>query len=232
MNFSPGSPSVVGKRKQRLRTTLKEHLNSNGAGNIMRRCALSPDAVIAKRDIRRLQHTVRKFLCGENEYFLTRLEIGYAGLLISDYLRARRYDDFLLAVLVRHGQCLTIDPCGLASHRALVIVLLGKSQFEKPSAGCTFGGKMRIAIAFWLPSGCGEAVMARYEPSFMSESGAFTTSLTGALSASLTFISPPSRAFAVKVSPSTLAMVARTRTDAGVCAVTIEAVKRKAMALA
>jgi len=43
----------------------------------------------------------------------------------------------------------------------LVIVLLGKSQFEKPSAGCTLGGKMRIAIAFWLPSGCGEAVMAR-----------------------------------------------------------------------
>src|SRR6516164_5850394 len=63
---------------------------------------------------------------------------------------------------------------------ALVIVLLGKSQFEKPSGGCTLGGKMRIAIAFWLPSGCGEAVMARYEPSFMSESGAFTTSLTGA----------------------------------------------------
>src|SRR6516164_2633081 len=99
---------------------------------------------------------------------------------------------------------------------ALVIVLLGKSQFEKPSAGCTLGGKMRIAIAFWLPSGCGEAVMARYEPSFMSESGAFTTSLTGALSASLIFISPPSRAFAVKVPPSTLVMVARTRTDAGV----------------
>src|SRR6516164_650 len=115
---------------------------------------------------------------------------------------------------------------------ALVIVLLGKSQFEKPSAGCTPGGKMRIAIAFWLPSGCGEAVMARYEPSFMSESGAFTTSLTGALSASLIFISPPSRAFAVKVPPPTLVMVARTRTDAGACAATIEAVKRKAMALA
>src|SRR6516162_1620666 len=115
---------------------------------------------------------------------------------------------------------------------ALVIVLLGKSQFEKPSGGCTPGGKMRIAVAFWLPSGCGEAVMARYEPSFMSESGAFTISLTGALSASLIFISPPSRAFAVNIPLSTLAMVARTRTDAGVCAVTIEAVKRKAMALA
>src|SRR6516164_430066 len=101
---------------------------------------------------------------------------------------------------------------------ALVIVLLGKSQFEKPSGGCTPGGKMRIAVAFWLPSGCGEAVMARYEPSFMSESGAFTTSLTGALSASLIFISPPSRAFAVNIPLSTLAMVARTRTDAGVCA--------------
>jgi hypothetical protein len=48
----------------------------------------------------------------------------------------------------------------------------------------------------------------------------------------LIFISPPSRAFAVNIPLSTLAMVARTRTDAGVCAVTIEAVKRKAMALA
>src|SRR6516164_7189323 len=115
---------------------------------------------------------------------------------------------------------------------ALVIVLLGKSQFEKPSAGCTFGGKIRTAIAFWLPSGCGEAVMARYEPSFISESGALTTSLTGALSESLIFISPPSRAFAVNIPLSTLAMVARTRTDAGVCAATIEAVKSKAMALA
>jgi hypothetical protein len=56
--------------------------------------------------------------------------------------------------------------------------------------------------------------------------------LTGALSASLIFISPPSRAFAVNIPLSTLAMVARTRTDAGVCAATIEAVKRKAMALA
>src|SRR6516165_1728904 len=76
---------------------------------------------------------------------------------------------------------------------ALVMVLLGKSQFEKPSGGCTPGGKMRIAVAFWLPSGCGEAVMARYEPSFISESGALTTSLTGALSASLIFIYPPCR---------------------------------------
>src|SRR5215831_3701625 len=91
---------------------------------------------------------------------------------------------------------------------------------------------MRIAVAFWLPSGCGEAVIARYEPSFMSESGAFTTSLTGALSASLIFISPPSRAFAINIPLSTLAMVARTRTDAGVCAAITEAVKRKAMALA
>jgi len=66
----------------------------------------------------------------------------------------------------------------------------------------------------------------------MSESGAFTTSLTGALSASLIFISPPSRAFAVNVPPSTLAMVARTRTNVGACAATIEAVKRKAIALA
>src|SRR6516165_11208465 len=115
---------------------------------------------------------------------------------------------------------------------ALVIVLSGESQFEKPSGGCTLGGKMRIAIAFWLPSGCGEAVMARYDPSFMSESGAFTTSLTGALSASLILISPPSRAFAVTVPPSMLAMVARTRTDASACAATIEVVKRKAMALA
>ena len=92
----------------------------------MRRCALSPDAVIAKRDIRRLEHTVWKLLRSENKYFLTRLEIGHACLLICDYLRARRHDDFLLAVLVRHGQCLTIDTRGLASHSGIGHCAIGQ----------------------------------------------------------------------------------------------------------
>jgi hypothetical protein len=48
----------------------------------------------------------------------------------------------------------------------------------------------------------------------------------------LILISPPSRAFAVNVPLSTLTIVARTRTNAGACAATIEAVNRKAIALA
>ena len=198
----------------------------------MRRCALSPDAVIAKRDIRRLEHTVWKPLRSENKYFLTWLEIDHACLLICDYLRARRHDDFLFSLLVRHGQCLTIDTCGLARHSGIGHCAIGqvpvREAFGRVHARWEDEDRRCLLAAVGLP----EAVMARYEPSFMSESGAFTTSLTGALSASLIFISPPSRAFAVTVPPSTLAMVARTRTNAGACAETIETVKRKAIVLA
>src|SRR5262249_27399021 len=77
-----------------------------------------------------------------------------------------------------------------------------------------------------------EAVMARDEPSFMSGSGAFTTSLTGAFSAGLIFISPPSRAFSLNIPPATPAMGDRPPPHASAFGATIEAVKRKAIARA
>src|SRR5579862_1356349 len=89
-----------------------------------------------------------------------------------------------------------------------------------------------IAVAFWVPSGCGIAVMARYELSLMLESGTLTTSFTGPFSASLIFISTPSRDFAVIIEPSTLSIVARTRTTCGACAAAMEAAKSAANAVA
>ena len=66
----------------------------------------------------------------------------------------------------------------------------------------------------------------------MSASEAFTTSFTGALSASLIFISTPSRDFAVSIDPSTVSIVARTRTISGACAAAKEAANSNAKALA
>src|SRR5580704_8750842 len=59
-----------------------------------------------------------------------------------------------------------------------------------------------------------------------------TTSFTGALSASLIFISAPSRAFAVSIGTLTFSRVARTRTVCGAWAAAKEAANSRAMALA
>src|ERR1700733_16015601 len=66
----------------------------------------------------------------------------------------------------------------------------------------------------------------------MSASEAFTPSFTGALSASLIFISAPSRDFAVSIGTLTSSRVARTRTICGAWAAAKEAVKSRATALA
>src|SRR6202051_1502896 len=66
----------------------------------------------------------------------------------------------------------------------------------------------------------------------MSASEAFTTSFTGALSASLIFISAPSRAFAVSIGTLTVSSVARTLTVCGAWAAAKEAAKSRATALA
>src|SRR5580692_12657417 len=114
-----------------------------------------------------------------------------------------------------------------------MVELGSRSQGRWPSATPRIGsGKIRIATAFWLPSGCGMAVTAMYELSLISESDAFTTSFTGALSASLIFISAPSRDFAVSIGTLTSSRVARTRTICGACAAAKEAVKSRATALA
>src|SRR5580658_7705680 len=117
---------------------------------------------------------------------------------------------------------------------ALVMVELGsRSQGRKPSATPRIAsGKIRIATAFWLPSGCGMAVTAMYELALISDSDAFTTSFTGALSASLIFISAPSRDFAVSIGTLTSSRVARTRTICGAWAAAKEAAKSRATALA
>src|SRR5580658_2276236 len=125
-------------------------------------------------------------------------------------------------------------PATCSATVALVMVELGsRSQGRKPSATPRIAsGKIRIATAFWLPSGCGMAVTAIYELSLISASEAFTTSFTGALSASLIFISAPSRAFAVSIGTLTFSRVARTRTICGAWAAAKEAVKSRATALA
>src|ERR1700692_2356191 len=117
---------------------------------------------------------------------------------------------------------------------ALVMVELGsRSQGRWPSpTRALASGKIRIATAFWLPSGCGMAVTAMYELSLMSASDACTTSFTGALSASLIFISAPSRAFAVSIGTLTFSRVARTRTVCGAWAAAKEVAKSRATALA
>src|SRR5580693_5752773 len=66
----------------------------------------------------------------------------------------------------------------------------------------------------------------------MSASEAFTTSFTGALSASLIFISAPSRDFAVSIGTLTSSRVARTRTICGAWAAAKQAAKSRATALA
>src|SRR5580704_1683972 len=66
----------------------------------------------------------------------------------------------------------------------------------------------------------------------MSASDAFTTSFTGSLSASLIFISAPSRDFAVSIGTLTSSRVARTRTICGAWAAAKEAAKSRATALA
>src|SRR5580700_8175500 len=125
-------------------------------------------------------------------------------------------------------------PATCSATVALVIVELGsRSQGRKPSAKPRIAsGKVRIATAFWLPSGCGMAVTAIYELALISESEAFTTSFTGALSASLIFISAPSRDFAVSIGTLTSSRVARTRTICGAWAAAKQAAKSRATALA
>src|SRR5580704_13303342 len=66
----------------------------------------------------------------------------------------------------------------------------------------------------------------------MSASDIGTTSFTGALSASLIFISAPSRAFAVSIGTLTFSRVARTRTICGAWAAAKEVAKSRATALA
>ena len=66
----------------------------------------------------------------------------------------------------------------------------------------------------------------------MSASDIGTTSFTGALSASLIFISAPSRDFAVSIGTLTFSRVARTRTICGAWAAAKEAAKSRATALA
>src|ERR1700682_6417 len=66
----------------------------------------------------------------------------------------------------------------------------------------------------------------------MSVSEAFTTSFTGALSASLIFIAAPARDFAARIWPSMVSRVARTRTVCGAWAAAKEAAKSSATALA
>src|SRR5215469_11259553 len=62
-------------------------------------------------------------------------------------------------------------------------------------------------------------VTATYAPGFTSAGEALTISLTGALSASLSFSSAPSRVFTVRTPPSMLVIVARTRTGGGAACV-------------
>ena len=64
----------------------------------------------------------------------------------------------------------------------------------------------------------------------MSESDAFTTSLTGAFGASSIFIATPSRLFTDNVCPLTLSIVARTRTTCGACAAANDAANSAATA--
>src|ERR1700676_4545045 len=114
-----------------------------------------------------------------------------------------------------------------------MVELGSRSQGRWPSPTPRIAsGKIRIATAFWLPSGCGMAGTAMYEFSLISGREAFTTSLTGALSASLIFISAPSRDFAVSIGTLTFSRVARTRTVCGAWAAAKEAAKSRATALA
>ena len=76
---------------------------------------------------------------------------------------------------------------------------------------------MWIAIAFWLPSGCGIAVTPIYEFGLMSASEALTKFITRTLSGTLTVSIAPSRALTVSVLPSTFSISPRMRTG-GCCA--------------
>src|ERR1700682_1523260 len=103
---------------------------------------------------------------------------------------------------------------------ALVMVLLGtRSHGPWPSPVPRMAsGKMWISTAFWVPSGCGMAVMPTKEPCLTSAIVPLTTASTTALSATLTCNLVPSRDVTFSIWPSTLSMVPRTRTTSGDCA--------------
>jgi hypothetical protein len=56
---------------------------------------------------------------------------------------------------------------------------------------------MSTATAFWLPSGSGIPVIAKYETFLIFASNSFTTSFTGAFSATLSFSIAPLRVYGV-----------------------------------
>src|SRR5215472_5914758 len=103
----------------------------------------------------------------------------------------------------------------------LVMVLFGivYGRCPSPVPRCD-SAKMCTSSAFWLPSGCGMAVLPTNEPALMSARLALATPTIWALAVSVSVTSAPSIAFTTTVSPSTFSIAPRIRTVCGCCAET------------